>query len=403
MAIGPLQGINIVDLTSVVVGPLCTQILADHGAEVIKVEALKGDLARNLNGKSPTPAMGAKFLHLNRNKRSITLDLKKPAGFEALKKIIARSDVMVWNVRPAAMARLKLAYEDVKTINPNIIYCGLFGFGEDGRYRGKPAFDGIIQAAAGMSGLFERAGDRPRNVPLVAADKVVGLIAVQMICMALIQRARTGEGCSIEIPMFENFTKFVMEEHMYLQTFQPPLGGTGDPRLLDPRAGPIATKDGYICITATTDKQAFALYDAIGRPELKTDPRFINVSARFASAGEGYKIRAEAFKAKTTDEWLAILERNDIPAMRMNTPDTIFDDPHLKDIGFFQVKEHPTEGPIRQMRLPNKWSTKLRDDWQPAPKIGQHSVDILREIGVPQSDIDAMIQDGATSDGRLKR
>ena len=154
MALGPLEGITVVDLTSVVVGPLCTQILADHGAEVIKVEASKGDLARNLNGKSVTPSMGAKFLHLNRNKRSIVLDLKKPSGFATLKKLLAKADVMVWNVRPAAMARLKLAYEDVKAINPRIIYCGMFGFGQDGRYRAKPAFDGIIQGASGMAGLF---------------------------------------------------------------------------------------------------------------------------------------------------------------------------------------------------------------------------------------------------------
>jgi crotonobetainyl-CoA:carnitine CoA-transferase CaiB-like acyl-CoA transferase len=402
MAIGPLEGITVVDLTSVVVGPLCTQILADHGAEVIKVEASKGDLARNLNGKSVTPSMGAKFLHLNRNKRSIVLDLKKPSGFATLKKLLAKADVMVWNVRPAAMARLKLAYEDVKAINPRIIYCGMFGFGQDGRYRAKPAFDGIIQGASGMAGLFQRSGDRPRNVPLVAADKVVGLIAVQMITMALLQRTRTHEGCAIEIPMFENFVKFVMEEHMYLKTFEPSLGGWGDPRLLDPKSGPLATKDGHICITATTDKQAFALYDAIGRPELKDDPRFNTVTGRFANAGEGYHIRTEAMKEKTTDEWLEIFERSDIPAMKVHTPDTIFDDPHLKEVGFFQIKEHPTEGKIRQMRLPNKWSTPIRQDWNPAPKIGQHSVDILREIGVPESDIEVMVKDGVTVDGRLK-
>ena len=239
-------------------------------------------------------------------------------------------------------------------------------------------------------------------MPLVAADKVVGLIAVQMITMALYQRTRTGEGCAIEIPMFENFVKFIMEEHMYLRTFEPALGGTGDPRLLDPKAGPVATRDGYICITATTDKQAFALYDALGKPELKNDPRFNSISARFANAGAGYAIRVEAMKEKTTDEWLEIFERIDIPAMRMNTPDTIFDDPHLNDVGFFQFKQHPTEGKTRVMRMPNKWSSKLRDDWQPAPKIGQHSVEILQEIGLNQSDIDAMVSVGATVDGRLK-
>ncbi|HTD90439.1 MAG TPA: CoA transferase [Burkholderiales bacterium] len=402
MAAGPLEGITVVDLTSVVVGPLCTQILADHGAEVIKVETLKGDLVRNLNGQSVTPGMGAKFLHLNRNKRSITLDLKHPSGFAALKKLIKRADVMVWNVRPAAMARLKLAYNDVRAINPNIIYCGMFGFGQDGRYREKPAFDSIIQGASGMSGLFQRAEGRPRNIPMVAADKVVGLIAVQMITVALYQRTRTGEGCAIEIPMFENFVKFVMEEHMYLRTFEPPLGGTGDPRPLDPKAGPIPTRDGYICISATTDRQAFALFDAIGKPELKSDPRFCRVAARFANSRDNYQIRVDALRNKTTAEWLDIFEHIDIPAMCMHTPDTIFDDPHLNDAGFFQWKNHPTEGKIRVMRMPNKWSSQIRDDWQAAPKLGQHSVELLKEIGLPDQGIDAMLKDGVTTDGRLE-
>ena len=401
MAGGPLEGVTIVDLTSVVVGPLCTQILADHGAEVSKVEGPKGDLVRNLNGKSPTPGMGAKFLHLNRNKRSVVLDLKQPTGFAALRKLIARADVLVWNVRPAAMARLKLAYEDVKAINPKIVYCGMFGFGQDGRYRDKPAFDGIIQGASGMCGLFQRAEGRPRNIPLVAADKVVGLVAVQMITMALYQRTRTGEGCAIEIPMFENFVKFVMEEHMYLRTFEPALGGTGDPRPLDSKAGPIPTADGYICISATTDKQVFAFFDAIGRPELKTDSRFCSVSARFANSKDNNQIRVDALKEKTTAEWLEIFERVDIPATRMHTPDTIFDDPHLSDAGFFQWKNHPTEGKIRVMRMPNKWSSDIRKDWVAAPKLGQQSVEILREIGLSAKDIDTMLQDGATTDGQL--
>ena len=401
MAAGPLQGVTVVDLTSVVVGPLCTQILADHGAEVIKVEGLTGDLVRNMNGKSVTPGMGAKFLHLNRNKRSITLNLKHPSGYAALKKLIARADVMVWNVRPAAMARLKLAYNDVRAINPKIIYCGMFGFGQDGRYRGKPAFDPIIQGASGMSGLFQRAEGRPRNIPLVAADKVVGLVAVQMITMALYQRTRTGEGCAIEVPMFENFVKFVMEEHMYLRTFEPPLGGTGDPRHLDANAGPIPTRDGYICISTATDKQAFAFFDAIGRPALKADPRFCSVSARFANSRDSNQIRVDALKEKTTDEWIELFDRIDIPAMRMHTPDTIFDDPHLGDVRFFQWKDHPTEGKIRVMRMPNKWSSPIREDWQPAPKLGQQSVDILREIGLSDSDIDTMLKDGVTTDGRI--
>jgi len=403
MAGGPLAGIKVVDMTSVVVGPLCTQILADHGADIYKVEGPKGDLVRNLNGKSPTPAMGAKFLHLNRNKRSVMLDLKQESGFAALKKLIANADVLVWNVRPAAMKRLKLSYEDVKAINPKIIYCGMFGFGQDGRYRNKPAYDSIIQGASGMSGLFERSGERPRNIPLVAADKTVGLIAVQMIVMALYRRTQTNEGCSIEIPMFENFVKFVMEEHMYLQTFDPPLGGTCDPRLMDAHAGPIPTKDGYVCIAANTNEQAFALFDLIGRSDMKEDPRFNTVPARFANVKAYYANRVAGMKSKTTAEWIQLFDEADIPVMPYHTPDTIFDDPHLKEVDFFEWREHPTEGRTRMMRLPNKWSCGTREDWSPAPKLGQQSVEVLQEVGVSEADIAAMVASGATIDGRLKK
>ncbi len=403
MAGGPLEGVTIVDLSSVVVGPLATQILADHGAEVIKVETKSGDLIRTMNGKSVTPGMGAKFLHLNRNKRSIVLDLKKPAGFEALKKLIARADVLVWNVRPAAMARLKLSYEDVRAINPKIVYCGMFGFGQDGRYRDKPAYDTIIQGSAGMAALHHRAAGEPRFVPMVVADKVSGLIAVQMIAMALYRVARTGEGASIEIPMFENMVKFVLEEHMYLKTFEPPLGGTGDPRLLDPQNTPIPTKDGHVCISANTNDQAFAFFDAIGRPELKTDPRFSSVQGRFANVKDYFEIRLAALRGKTTAEWLEIFDANDVPAMPYHTLDSLLEDPHLKDIGFFEMKDHPTEGKTRSMRLPNKWSSGTRQDWRPADKLGQSSVEILREIGMSDAEIERMVADGTTVDGRLQK
>src|SRR5204863_5384761 len=211
---------------------------------------------------------------------SIVLDLKHPAGHAALLKLITRADVLVWNVRPAAMARLKLSYDDVRAVNARIIYCGMFGFGQNGRYRDKPAYDSIVQGAGGMAALNHRVTGEPRFVPMVVADKVVGLIAVQMIAMALYRRSQSGEGCAIEIPMFENMVKFVLEEHMYLKTFVPPLGETGDPRLIDPLGKPVPTKDGWICLSANTQKQVFAFFDAIGRPELKADPRFSTVPAR---------------------------------------------------------------------------------------------------------------------------
>jgi len=401
MAGGPLEGVRIVDLTAVVVGPMATQTLADYGAEVIKVETPTGDILRDLNGRAITPRMSSKFLHLNRNKRSLVLDLKQAAGREALLRLIARADVFLWNVRPSAMERLKLSYDEVRAVNPRIIYCGMFGFGRGGRYREKPAYDTIIQGGAGVAALHHRAMGEPRYVPIVMADRTAGATAVQMILLALVNRHRTGEGASIEIPMFENMAKYVLEEHMYLKTFDPPLGPTGDPRLFDAGNKPVPTKDGWISISANTNAQMFALFDAIGRPELKTDSRFSSVTARFANVTELYVIRNAGLKHKTTAEWLELFDQLGIPAMPYHTLDSLMEDPHLQDVGFFQKVDHPTEGRIVNMALPSKTSFGGRKDFLPAPKIGQHSVEILREIGYDDAAIEAMIASDITSDGRI--
>jgi crotonobetainyl-CoA:carnitine CoA-transferase CaiB-like acyl-CoA transferase len=399
MAGGPLEGVRIVDLTSVVVGPLATQIMADHGADVIKVEAPSGDIVRSLAGKGRNPNMSGKFLHLNRNKRSIALDLKKPEAYNALLKILSTADVMVWNMRPPAMKRLKLTYEDVCKVNPKIICCGMYGFGQDGRYKNKPAYDSIIQGSGGLAALYHMATGEPRYLPMVVADRTVGLIAVQMILMALYHREKTGHGQAIELPMFENIVKATLEEHMYLKTFVPPLGEMGDPRLIDPQSRPLPTKDGYICISANTDAQAFAVFDAFGKPELKTDPRLCNVAVRFKNTAFYFATRAEGLKQKTTAEWIEIFDRTDVPAMPFQTLDQIMEDPHLKDIGFFETIEHPTEGKIINMKLPNKLSRGARRDFRHAPKIGQQSVEILREAGLSGVEIDALLASGAALDG----
>ncbi len=377
--------------------------MADHGAEVIKIEAPAGDIVRTLAGRGVTAGMSGKFLHLNRNKRSIALDLKQEAARDALMKLIEGADVLIWNMRPPAMARLGLAYKDVRRVNPRIIYCGMFGFGQDGRYRDKPAYDSIIQGSAGIAALHHRVTGEPRYLPMVIADRTVGLIAVQMILMALYHRTRTDEGQAIEIPMFENIVKSVLEEHMYLKTFDPPLGPTGDPRLLDAEARPLPTQDGWICISGNTDGQAFAIFDAIGKPELKTDPRFNSVAARFKNTPEYFRIRAEGLREKTTAEWLKIFDATNVPAMPFQTLDELMQDPHLKDIGFFSLIEHPTEGRIRNMRLPNKLSGGVRRDFRPAPKIGEHSIEILREAGYDDAAIEAMVASSATVDGRPQK
>lgn len=395
MSGGCLEGIRIVDLTSVVVGPLATQILADHGADIIKVESPAGDIGRRLAGRGRSDDMSAKFLHLNRNKRSVVLDLKNPAGREALLRLIEKADVLLWNVRPNSMERLGLNYEDVRRVKPDIIYCGMFGFGQQGRYRDWPAYDSIIQGASGVAALHERVIGTPRYVPYVLADRTVGLIAVQLVLMALIHRQRTGEGQSIEIPMFENMVTQVMTEHMYLATFDPPLGGFGDPRVLDPGNRPLPTKDGYVCISANTDAQAFALFAAIGRPELKDDPRFSSVGARFKHVRDYFEVRSERLVEKTTAEWLELFGELDVPAAPYHTLESLVSDPHLQDSGFFTRIEHPTEGAIWEVQPANRMSAGMRQDWLPAPKMGQHTREILSEAGLSAQEIARLIHSQA--------
>ncbi|MEO8442284.1 MAG: CoA transferase [Betaproteobacteria bacterium] len=403
MAGGPLKDIRVIDMTSVVVGPMVTLMLADYGADVIKIEPPSGDIVRNLAGRAISPNMSPKFLHLNRNKRSLAIDLKKPAAYDAVKKLLATADVLLWNVRPSAMARLKLSYEDVKAINPKIIYCGIVGFGQTGRYKNKPAYDSIIQGAGGIAALHHRASGEPRYVPIVMADKTTGLIATQMVLMALYHRERTGEGQAIEVPMFENIARYVLEEHMYHQTFDPPIGTTGDPRLFDPWARPVPTSDGYICISANTDAQAFAVFDAIGKPEFKTDPRFSSVAARFKHVLQYFAARAEGLKQKTSAEWIEIFDRLDVPAMQYHTLETLMQDPHLHDVGFFRKFDHPTEGRMIDMAMTNKSTAGSREDFMPAPKVGQHTFEVLREAGYSEAAIAAMVAAGSAVDGRLDK
>jgi len=390
-----LAGVRVLDLTSVVIGPLCTQILSDHGAEVIKVESPTGDVGRHLGGRGRNPGMAPKFLHLNRNKRSISIDVKNPKAYKALVELIKTADVMTWNVRPKSMARMKLSYEEVKAINPKIIYCGMFGFGQGGRYAEIPAYDPIIQGSSGVAGLNERAFGEPRYLPYVMADRTGGLIAVQMIAMALFNRERTGEGQSIEIPMFENMVTQVLTEHLYNHTFLPPLGGLGDPRLVNEFYAPSKTLDSYICISANTDAQVFPLLEAMGLGHLKTDERFCSVAARFKNVHEYYALRSEELKKQTTQFWLDVCKKHDIPAAPYHTLETLVDDPHLKDVGMLIKREHPSEGEIWDLRPANEVSSGHREKWLPAPKLGQHTVEILKEAGLSLEEIHEMIAQGS--------
>jgi len=395
MAGGPLEGVKVVDLTTVVVGPICTRTLADQGAEVIKVEAPGGDILRYLAAGSRSPAMSGKFINFNRNKRSIVLDLKQPAALEAMHRLIAEADVFVSNVRPEGLKRLGLDPDALIARNPRLIHCSILAFGSGGRYYNRPAYDPIIQSLSGVAGTFERAIGEPRFVPMVMTDHITGLIAAQCIGFALFRRERSGKGEAVEVPMFENAASFVLSEHLGAATFVPPEGPTGDGRLLSPDYRPLPTKDGYITAHPNTNAQAFAFFDAIGRPELKEDPRFNSPVSRTENAQAYFDVRVAGLKQKATEEWLAIFARADVPAARYNRIDDLLDDPHLNDVDFWMQDEHPTEGTIRRTRAANIFGNGMREETLPAPRLGADTQGILAEAGYDDAQIDAMLTSGA--------
>lgn len=392
---GPLAGLRVLDLSSVVVGPVCAGVLAEQGAEVIKLEGPDGDLLRRLGGKGRTPGMSGKFLNFNRGKRSLGLDLKKTGAKAAIRRIAATCDVVMTNIRPDAQARMGIDAESLRAATPRLIHCSIVGFGTKGPYAGRPAYDTVIQGISGVAGCFEASTGEPRFVPMVMADHIVGLIAAQMIGFALYRREKTGTGESIEVPMFENMAAFVMMQHLGATTFVPPLGPPGDHRVLSPDARPLKTKDGYICISANTDAQAHAFFDAIGRPELKTDPRFATVAARTANTKAYFTLRGEALRSRTSAEWLADFERLDVPAMPYNTIDSLLTDPHLKAVGMVEPDRHPTEGDTIAIGAPNTLSGGMAPRGRPAPRLGEDTVAVLRESGLGEAEIATLREAGA--------
>jgi len=397
---GPLAGVRIVDMTTVLMGPYATQILGDMGADVIKVEPPRGDGTRDL-GPMRNPGMGPLFMHVNRSKRSVVLDLKKASGHAALLRIVKSADVLIYNVRPQAMERLKLSYAELRKVNPRLVYVGTFGFGQSGPYAARPAYDDLIQGAVSLPTLAQRAGaDMPRYVPVTIADRTVGLNAVAAVSAALYHRERTGEGQSIEIPMFETMAQFVLGDHLAGLTFDPPLGPSGYPRLLAHERRPYATKDGHVCALIYNDKQWKSFFELIGRPEiLETDPRFADLGSRTRHIDELYQLVGEILATRTTAEWLKALDDADIPVMPMHSVESLLEDPHMKAIDFFEVVEHPTEGRIRSMAVPGTWSASQPEVTRLAPRLGEHTREILAEAGLSEAEVSSLIADKATLAG----
>ena len=391
---GPLDGVRVVDLTTVLLGPFATQILGDMGADVIKVEAPSGDITRQL-GLARHPGMSSVYLNANRNKRSLVLDLKQAPARAALLKLAAGADVFVHSMRPRAIARLGLAYDDVRAVRPDIVYCGAYGFGEAGPYGEKPAYDDIIQAASGLAALQGGVTGTPSYVRSVVADKTVALTVAYSIAMALFHHERTGEGQAIEVPMFETMTAFIVVEHLYGLTFEPPMGGFGYPRVLASERRPFATQDGYLAVLPYNDRQWSALFEVAGRPDLAADARFANAGARHDHVRALYSELAAIIASRSTAEWLASLDAAHVPAMPVIAPEDLPSDPHLNAVGFWQHVEHPSEGRLLVPKVPVGLSRTPGGIRRLAPRLGEHSAESLREGDLNETEIAALMESGA--------
>jgi len=391
-----LEGIRILDLTTVVMGPMASQLLGDMGADVVKVEAPGGDISRQSVPRR-SPRMGQAFLALNRNKRSLVIDLKHPEGLAALLELVKTADVLLYNVRPQAMTRLGLSYEDVKAVNEKIIYVGGFGFSQRGPYAARPAYDDIIQGMSGIPALAAMAsGAEPRYAPMTFVDRTMSVHVALSVMGALFHRGRTGRGQSVQVPMFETIVSSVMSEHLEGVLFEPPIGSIGHARSISPERRPYRTSDGYMCTLIYNDGHWRRFLGLLGMPEkFDEDERFSSHGARMKHINAVCGFLADALLQRSTKEWLEAFAEADIPASKMYSLDDIVDDEHLRDIGFFTTVDHPTEGKIRQMMYPAEWSDAPATYRRHAPTCGQHSVEILREAGFAQERIDGLVAAGA--------
>lgn len=376
---GILQGVRIIDLTSIIFGPLATQMLGDLGADVIKVEAPEGDLLRQVQ-PSRHRLMGAAFLGANRNKRSVVLDLKTQADRDRLRKLLVDADVMISSIRPAALARLFLDPETLRQENPNLITVSATGFGQDGPYAAKPAFDDSVQSVSGLASLptLRDPEAKPDYSPTILADKLGGVTTAYAVMAALFHRERTGQAQHVEVPMFETLTAFLLAEHMDGATFDEVPRNFGYARMLVPHRRPLQTADGFVTILPYTNAQWARFFKTVGRNDMIDHVWVTDMDARSRNIGAVYDMVAHIALTRTTDDWLDLMEQADIPAMPVRNLSDLPNDPHLAATGFFQRIDHPTEGAIWTTRPPVRFSaTPAQHDHRPAPRLGEHSDEIL--------------------------
>ena len=394
---GPLAGLKIVDLTAVLMGPSATQMLADLGADVIKVETLEGDTTRRI-GPCGDDKMGPIYLALNRNKRSIVLDLKQEEGREAFVRLIRDADVLTSNVRPKGMERLGLTYEDLVKVNPRLIYVSMVGFSQRGPYARSPAFDDLIQAATALPWTVAANSDgQPKYVPVNIADRSVGLYAFGVILAALYSREKTGQGQRVDVPMFETMAAYVLGDHLYGNKFIPSQGDFGYPRILARARKPYQTKDAWVCCAIYHDHHWKAFLDVIGMPHLwSTDPRLKTMTTRTAHSEELSEFVGDELRKRTTAEWQEVLKTADIPVFPMHTFESLLEDEHLRDIGFFSEKEHPHLGTIRETAVPSEWHGTPPSHYRAPPLLGEHSHEVLSQAGYSEDEIRDLARKGVT-------
>lgn len=377
---GPLHGLKVVDLSINVLGPIATQILGDMGADVIKIEAPIGDQNRR-NGPSRNPAMSVFFLIMNRNKRSIVLDLKRPECLEALLRIVETADVFVHSMRDTAAQRLGIGYEQIRARNPRIVYANAPGYNPAGPKSDDPAFDDVIQGASGLASVNAGADGVPRYFPTVIADKFCGYVLASSISMALLHRERTGQGQHVQVPMLETLLQFNLFEHLWEGALGSKDEGIGYSRMFSPHRRPYPTKDGYICVLAVNDVQWRKLLRVVGQEALLNDPKFSDMTVRMRHINELYGVLADALQHETTAYWEARFVEADVPHGPVNSLKDLLSDPYLEETGFFRKYQHPSEGELVMTAIPVHFSASPGTYRLPPPRLGEHTEQILSEVG----------------------